>query len=390
HQPVFVTRGENGIVVADQSGIHEIPGIQIIDRTDPVGAGDTTVAALAAVLATGQDATIAATFANATASITVRKVQTTGTATPEELRALGPNPDYVYLPELADDPRHAKYYKSTDIEIVRELPPSIRIQHAIFDHDGTLSVLREGWEQIMEPMMVRAILGPRYQTADETLYHKISAAAKQFIDKTTGIQTLVQMQGLVELVRYYKCVPEAEILDAAGYKKIYNDELLKMVEQRVKKLASGELDSLDFQIKNAALLLHSLHKNGIKMYLASGTDQADVIAEAKAMGYASLFEGRIFGAVGDVKVEAKKIVLERIMREHQLAGHHLATFGDGPVEIRETRKRGGVGIGIASDEVRRFGLNLSKRARLIRAGADLIIPDFSQLPSLLRILKIGS
>ena len=67
---------------------------------------------------------------------------------------------------------------------------------------------------------------------------------------------------------------------------------------------------------------------------------------------------------------------------------HLLTFGDGPVEIRETHKRGGFAVGIASDEVRRFGHSPTKRARLIRAGADMIIPDYSQLPRLLDVLGI--
>jgi len=142
-------------------------------------------------------------------------------------------------------------------------------------------------------------------------------------------------------------------------------------------------------VKNAMRLVEELYKRGIKLYLASGTDEADAIAEAKAMGYAEMFEGRIFGAVGDVNVEAKKVVLERIIREYNLAGHQFATLGDGPVEIRETRKRGGLCIGVASDEVRRFGWNLSKRARLIRAGAQLIVPDYSQLPALLKLMRIA-
>jgi len=81
-------------------------------------------------------------------------------------------------------------------------------------------------------------------------------------------------------------------------------------------------------------------------------------------------------------------VLERIFREHGLAGPELATFGDGPVEIRETRKRDGVAVGLASDEVRRFGPNPAKRSRLIRAGADLIVPDFTQLDRLLAVLAM--
>ena len=43
-------------------------------------------------------------------------------------------------------------------------------------------------------------------------------------------------------------------------------------------------------------------------------------------------------------------------------------------------------MGIASDEVRRRGLNLAKRERLIKAGADIIVPDFKQGEKLLEYL----
>ena len=162
-----------------------------------------------------------------------------------------------------------------------------------------------------------------------------------------------------------------------------------MVRQRVAKLRRGELETRDFQIKNAQKLLEAFSARGVKLYLASGTDVADVKAEAEAMGYAHLFEGRIFGAVGDIRVEAKKIVVERIIAEHGLSGPQFITFGDGPVEIRETRKRNGITVGVASDEVQRFGLNTVKRTRLIRAGADVITPDFSQLDRLLQLLKLA-
>jgi len=386
---VFVTRGERGIFVADGKVVHEVPGIQILEKTDPVGAGDTVVAVLAAVLGSGQDMCTAARLANIAAMITVRKLQTTGTATPEEILAVGAEPDYIFEPELADMPHLARYLEGTEIEQIGDIPQNLQIQHCIFDHDGTLSTLREGWEKIMEPMMVQAVLGPQYATADAALFARTTKEIRSFIDRTTGIQTLVQMKGLVELVRQSGFVEESQILDEHGYKQIFNHDLLQMVGKRMEKLESGELDPMDFQIKNAGLLLQGLHRRGIKLYLASGTDEADVIAEAKAMGYADLFGGRIFGAVGDIKVEAKKMVLERIIRENNLAGHQFATFGDGPVEMRETRKCGGFCIGVASDEVRRFGWNTAKRSRLVRAGANLVVPDFSQLPALLKAMQLA-
>lgn len=386
---VFLTCSEHGIVTAEDGIAQAIPGIQVLERIDPVGAGDTVVAVVAAVLGGGQEPLIAARLANIAAMITVRKLQTTGTATASEILAIGPEPDYIYDPELASAPYLARYIEKTEIEQVGPAPENLQIEHCIFDHDGTLSTLREGWERIMEPMMVRVILGSRYATADAALFGKITQEVRGFIDRTTGIQTLVQMKGLVDLVRQVGYVSESDILDEHGYKQIYNEELLRMVQVRIEKLRSGELDSTDFQIKNARKLLEELHSRGVKLYLASGTDKSDVIAEAKAMGYADLFEGGIYGAVGDIRIEAKRVVLERIIREHKLAPHQFATFGDGPVEMRETRKRGGFCIGVASDELRRFGLNQIKRTRLIRAGANIIVPDFSQLGALLTAMRLA-
>lgn len=391
-RPAFLTRGERGMVVADADETREIPGIQVAPPVDFVGAGDTAMAALASVLAVDSSPhapRMAAQFANIAASIVLKKLDTTGVAAPDEIAAVGPQPDYIYHPEIAADPRAARYVGGSEVELVRDLPADLNIRHAIFDHDGTLSTLREGWEKIMEPMMVKAVLGDAYRSADEELFARVTNECRELIDRTTGVQTLVQMQSLVELVKRFGIVPEREVLDHYGYKQIYNDELLAMVRSRIRRLDRGELSPEDFQMKNARRLLEELHGRGVILYLASGTDEHDVVAEAAAMGYAHLFGDRIYGAVGDVNVEAKKLVLERIIRENGLRGSELVTFGDGPVEMRETRKRDGVAVGVASDEVRRFGLNPSKRRRLIRAGADAVVPDYSQLSALLDVLRPG-
>nr|MBA2479207.1 HAD family hydrolase [Planctomycetota bacterium] len=292
----------------------------------------------------------------------------------------------VWFPELADDARDARFAVASSIELVRALPGR-PLRHAIFDHDGTLSTLRQGWERIMEPMMVRAILGERIDHADERLLARATDEVRGFIDRTTGIQTLVQMQGLVELVQRFGCVPADRVLDHVGYKALYNQALMEMVRERTDRLASGELASDDFQIKNARALLERLHAAGVVLHLASGTDQGDLASEAQAMGYAHLFTGGIHGAVGDVNVEAKREVMDRILREH--AGQAFAVFGDGPVEIREGRRRDAVCVGVASDELRRFGVDQPKRRRLIRAGADIIVGDYSQLDRLLPLVGIA-
>jgi phosphoglycolate phosphatase-like HAD superfamily hydrolase len=123
----------------------------------------------------------------------------------------------------------------------------------------------------------------------------------------------------------------------------------------------------------------------VKLYLASGTDDADVKNEAEVLGYADLFDGGIYGALGDSNKYSKKMVIRRIIHENKLDGNQMAAIGDGPVELRESLKCQGIAIGIASDEIRRYGLNYEKRTRLIKAGAQIVMPDFSNTSYLLKM-----
>jgi rfaE bifunctional protein kinase chain/domain len=388
-KPLFVTRGPQGMLVRDAEGLREVPGLQILGRIDPVGAGDTALAGIAAALAAGRDCLSAAHLGNFAAGVTVQKLFTTGTASPEEILAIGTDPDFIHNPELASDPRQARFHDGSEIEVVGELPKGRGITHAIFDSDGTISTFREGWERIMEPMMVHSVLGPGWKTAEGSLVEKVRERVRDYIDTTTGVQTLVQMQGLVGIVKEFAVVPAAEIRDAAGYKALYNEELLAMVRGRAEKLARGELSVEDYTLKGSLPFLRALRDAGVKLYLASGTDQQDAAAEAAALGFAELFTGGIRGSVGDVRLEAKKLVLEGILAEIGQEGRGgLVTFGDGPVEIRETKRKGGYAVGVASDEPRRYGWNMRKRTRLIRAGADLVVPDFTQWKRLLGLFGI--
>jgi rfaE bifunctional protein kinase chain/domain len=409
NRPVFLTRGPRGILAVDSGGIHEIPGIQLLKKLDPVGAGDTVTSALALCLGAGVPPAEAAEFANFAAAVTVQKLFQTGTANGEEILTVARDPDFIYRPDLAEDRRQARYLPETEIEICEESwkwevgsvkcggskpatshfklqTSNSPIRHAVFDNDGTISTLRQGWEPIMAQVCMRAILGDRCQTAGEGLYQKVRRRVLEYIDQSTGLQTLVQMEALVGMVREFGLVPPEQVLDRFGYKRLYNDALMEMVSERIARLRSGRLDVTDFTVKGAVAFAQALRQRGVTLYLASGTDHADVVAESTALGFADLFNGGIYGATGDIDSCSKKMVLDRILAENRLSGPELAVFGDGPVELRECRKRDGIAIGVASDEIRRHGLNPDKRARLIKAGAHLIVPDFSQSPELLRLL----
>ena len=96
----------------------EIPGIQLLKKLDPVGAGDTVTSALALCLGARVPPAEAAEFANFAAAVTVQKLFQTGTAGGEEILAVAKDPDFIYQPDLAATPRKAKYVPGTDIEIM--------------------------------------------------------------------------------------------------------------------------------------------------------------------------------------------------------------------------------------------------------------------------------
>jgi rfaE bifunctional protein kinase chain/domain len=385
-QPVFVSRGDRGSVLRAGGQTHEIPALHIVNPTDPVGAGDTSVSAIAAALATGATPLEAAELGNFASAVTVQKLRTTGTASPAEILAVGADPDFVYEPELADDPRLARRAPDSELELVTADLPRRGVRHVLFDFDGTISVLRQGWEPVMHDVFLRAILGPRYGSADESVFRRVSDRVAAYIDRSTGVQTLVQMEALTGMVRDFGLVPPEQVLDRFGYKRLYLAALMERVRGRIAKLERGELEAGDVTIKGAVAFLRALRARGLRLYLASGTDHEDVQREARALGVAELFDGGVYGATGDLDRDAKREVMERILCDNRLAGRELACFGDGPVEVRLGRKRGALAVGVASDEVRRFGLNPEKRRRLIRAGADAIVADFSQPAALLAAL----
>jgi len=387
-KPVIVTCGSRGVIAFDENGIHEIPGIQLTSKLDTVGAGDTGLSAMALCMAVGISPAEAAEFGNFASAVTVQKLFTTGTANAEEILNISQDPSFIYNADLAENFRVAEYLGNTEIEICNPdvLDKFGEIKHVVFDHDGTISTLRQGWEEIMEPVMIKSILGDQYNSIDQAGYNEVVKQVREYINKTTGIQTIYQMEGLVKMIEEFAYVPKNKILDKFEYKQIYNDALMEMVNKRLQKLKAGELDAFDFMLKGAYKFLAGLKSRGVRMYLASGTDVEDVINEATMLGYADIFDGGIYGALRDAKKFSKKMVVEKIINENKLKGNELAVFGDGPVEIREGRRFGGISVGITSNEIRRYGMDIAKRSRLVKAGAQLLISDFSQFQILIKLL----
>src|SRR5205085_7768695 len=173
-------------------------------------------------------------------------------------------------------------------------------------------------------------------------------------------------------------------LEPLAYKHRYQELLLARIQGRIEALATGRANPADWTVPGSHALLEDLRRRGLTLYLASGTDLAFVRREAELLGVAGYFGNHIYGALDDYQSFSKKMVIERILREHDLRGEELLGFGDGFVEIEEIKRVGGVAVAVASDEVNRRGVHAWKRERLVRAGADLVIPEYRRHQRLLR------
>jgi phosphoglycolate phosphatase-like HAD superfamily hydrolase len=265
-----------------------------------------------------------------------------------------------------------------EIEVLNPEVPRGRFRSVLFDFDGTLSLIREGWPQVMIPMMVdclRATPGAESEA-------KLQTAVEDFVMRLNGRQTIYQMIQLAEEVRRRGGNPREPL----EYKHRYHALLMERIEGRLRALENGTATAEEWTVPGSHSFLAELRRRGLTLYLASGTDLKYVRREAELLGLAPYFGEHIYGALDDYQNFSKKMVIDQILREHHLCGEELLGFGDGFVEIEEVKGVGGVAVAVASDEVKRRGVNAWKRERLIRAGADLVIPEYRRQRRLLAYL----
>jgi phosphoglycolate phosphatase-like HAD superfamily hydrolase len=288
----------------------------------------------------------------------------------------GPLPDQL-IEVMTMTP--STFLPGTHIEIVAPPTPRGHVRSALFDFDGTLSLIRQGWQGVMIPLMVE-ILRETTPTAEDD--EALTQIVTDYVTVSTGKQTIYQMMQLAEEVGKRGGEP----LDPREYKALYLARLWAHICDRVSDLKEGRRDAADLLVPGAREVLENLRARGIACYLASGTDRTYVLDEAEALDLAQFFEGRIYGALEDYANYSKRMIIAQILRENNLAGPELVTFGDGFVEIEDTVAAGGIAVGVATDEVARVGIDTWKRDRLIQAGAAVIIPDFREHAALLSYL----
>ena len=141
-----------------------------------------------------------------------------------------------------------------NVELPSPLAPRPEISHVLFDFDGTLSLIRQGWPEVMVPMFVEVM--PRLPgEAEDDL--------RQFvlddIMRLTGKQTIYQMIQLAERIRERGGEPREPLW--------YKHEYLRRLEQRIggraAGLRSGEIQPDELLVHAVRPLLEHLQRRGL-------------------------------------------------------------------------------------------------------------------------------
>ena len=265
------------------------------------------------------------------------------------------------------------------IEFAPGFRPRPRLSHVLFDFDGTLSLIRQGWPDVMVPMFAEII--PSVPGESEEQRRQL---AFEDIMRLNGKQTIYQMIQLAERVKERGGTPDEPL----NYKHEYLRRLDARIHHRVEGIRAGSIQRDDLTVFGTRALLEALTARGLPLYLASGTDEQFVKAEAEALDLTRYFKGHIYGAQDDYRKFSKKMVIDRILAENQIPGESLLAFGDGYVEIENTKQVGGLAVAVASDEAQNGSGRFDpwKHQRLLGVGADICIPDYRDVGPLMDVL----
>ena len=269
------------------------------------------------------------------------------------------------------------------VEFTPAFAPRPQISHVLFDFDGTLSLIRGGWADVMTGCFLQwMVLRP-----DESP-QEIGEKLRQEVLALNGKPTVFQME-------HFACrlVERGETpRDLDWYNDRFRETLLRKTAERLSAIRQGRAGPEQFLVPGAIAVLRLLQASGATLHLVSGTERRYVLEEAEALGLIEFFENRIHGPEGDDQGFSKMQVMSAIMDRYSVSAGELLSFGDGPVEIQNTRKLEGLAIGIASDENEPASgrTDKVKAGLLLKAGADVVFPDYAMIPALLKRLCEGA
>jgi len=251
-------------------------------------------------------------------------------------------------------------------EIINQKKSKILV--AVIDWDGTISLLREGWQKVMQEFIANYISSGSPQKKDFDW-------AKNFIIKTLGENTIDQMLGIIE-----KSVKNKRKILAEKLRREYRDILEEKI--RAKRIKQAKNNPDKFIVRGIAQFLEALKKRDIKILVFSGSEQNGkngIGQEARILRLEHYFDG-VFGYNGPVRPYNKDNVLKWVIKKYRIKDpSQILVVGDGPKEIKVGKKFGAITIGLMSK-------NITKEI-LIKSGADFVVYDSTDLVKCLKLLQ---
>ena len=116
----------------------------------------------------------------------------------------------------------------SSIEIIRRDLPRGGYRAVLFDFDGTLSLVRRNWQDVMIPMMVDVLKETGTKESEEDLHEIV----EDFVMRLNGRQTIYQMIQLVEEIAKRGGAPKEPL----EYKREYHGLLARRIEHRITAL----------------------------------------------------------------------------------------------------------------------------------------------------------
>jgi phosphoglycolate phosphatase-like HAD superfamily hydrolase len=150
--------------------------------------------------------------------------------------------------------------------VIETVRPGITAQQAkvvIFDFDGTLSLIRSGWMEVMVPLCVEQLTATGSKESEDQL----RAVVEEFVWRLTGKETIYQMMALADAIRERGGQP----LGPAAYKKMYLDRLWLKIRDRIENLRAGRVSPAAFLVPGARALLEEFAGRGLTLSLGPTT-----------------------------------------------------------------------------------------------------------------------
>jgi phosphoglycolate phosphatase len=256
------------------------------------------------------------------------------------------------------------------------LPPSVELLNsrmlrgpfkvAVFDFDGTLSLIREGWSGIMANLGMD-VLREQNLPLVQGVFERLELGMLML----SGKPSLVQMQKLaVDVAERGGQAPDPDMLLQEFLRRLY-----AVTDGRKARLHSGEDAPEVWAVPGSHDLLEYLKGQGVRLILASGTDRSFVHSEAELLGVKRYFGSEIYAPDDNSANFSKRDVFEKLLAEG-IRGDEIISFGDGYAETVEAKRVSAAVIGLATHEAGNSGINAVKRGMLLELGADAVLSDY--------------